>query len=137
MIDYFYFLNYDDTKFDEELETNNAYESTLCTNAQVYALAGKYGLNGLKQLAETKFDARVAALPAFGMGYTVLLEALDYVFNSTPDEDRRLKDKTLIFAQRHWRNIVACPTFFETICTNLRFLLEVVERRYSSMELSG
>lgn len=79
----------------EELET--ASEAHLLLNARVYALAEKYDIPSLKQLARSKFEMAMACYydsPEFP-------HAIEEVYCSTIDSDRGLRDIVLMTFRNH------------------------------------
>lgn len=108
MMRYFYVLDYEDE--DEE-------EETTMVNAQMYAMADRYGIHGLKILAMSKFsmglhdrfhDRFIDVEDWFRdepdqkseleeSELNVLLACVEIVFTSTPDTDRRLREELTKF----------------------------------------
>ncbi|KAL1310724.1 hypothetical protein AAFC00_000979 [Neodothiora populina] len=79
---------------DEEYETD---ESNLLTHIRVYALAEKYGVSALKDLAKRKFECQMACFydsPEFA-------DAVEEVYCSTIDSDRGLRDVVLQAFRSH------------------------------------
>lgn len=77
---------------EEELE-----ESHLVLHTRVYALAEKYDIPSLKQLAKSKFEMAMACFydsPDFA-------EAIEEVYCSTIDSDRGLRDVVLEAFKNH------------------------------------
>lgn len=72
------------------------------TNAEVYALAGKYEIDGLKMIAKAKFStvldewAAIDAIPPFAT-------LVSMVYGSTPDSDRALRDILVGYTQKKWK----------------------------------
>lgn len=60
MVCYCYLMDYPDVKA-QDILVEASYISRAHANAQVYALAEKYNIEGLKVLARTKFDAAMVA----------------------------------------------------------------------------
>lgn len=78
----------------EEEETE---ESNLLVHTKVYALAEKYDIPSLKQLAKSKFEMAMACFydsPDFA-------EAIEEVYCSTIDSDRGLRDVVLEAFKSH------------------------------------
>ncbi|KAI4088817.1 MAG: hypothetical protein LQ344_005794 [Seirophora lacunosa] len=63
--------------------------SFIMNNAAVYALAEKYDIPALKNLAKEKFEARCRG---FRWADANLVVALEMVYSSTPETDRGLRD---------------------------------------------
>lgn len=61
----------------------------LCIHAEVYALADKYNIKGLKDLADEKFGE------ALDLAFTgqKFFEAVDTIYTETPRSDTRLRKK--------------------------------------------
>jgi hypothetical protein len=87
--------DYDAIVEDEESEV----ESHLVLHTRVYALAEKYDIPSLKQLAKSKFEMAMACFydsPDFA-------EAIEEVYCSTIDSDRGLRDIVLEAFKSHPR----------------------------------
>jgi len=83
-----------DAEDDEEYETDDSY---LLTHTRVYALAEKYGIPALKNLAKHKFERQMACYydsPEFA-------DAVEEVYSSTIDNDRGLRDVVLQAFRSH------------------------------------
>jgi hypothetical protein len=72
-------------------------ESHLVLHTQVYALAEKYDIPSLKQLAKRKFEVAVACY----YDAPELVEAIACVYSSTIDSDRGLRSVVLQLFKRH------------------------------------
>ena len=76
------------------------YVNRLHMNAQMYSIADKYDIPRLKKEAAGKFDAAILEMMENQSKKTrtgaslfcEMLEAIPYIYSSTPDEDRRLRD---------------------------------------------
>ncbi|EME84695.1 uncharacterized protein MYCFIDRAFT_210949 [Pseudocercospora fijiensis CIRAD86] len=87
--------------FSEE-EYDDGYESTedeshLILHAQVYALAEKYDIPSLKYLSKRKFEMAAACY----YDAPELADAIEYVYTSTIDQDRGLRDVILQLFRSH------------------------------------
>lgn len=83
-----------DAEEDGEYETDDSY---LLAHTRVYALAEKYGIPGLKNLAKHKFERQMACYydsPEFA-------DAVEEVYSSTIDNDRGLRDVVLQAFRSH------------------------------------
>lgn len=99
----------------EEEDSEEEYESTefeshLILHTQVYALAEKYDIPSLKQLAKRKFEMAVACY----YDAPELADAIEYVYSSTIDEDRGLRDVVLQLFRNHPR-LAKTQDIFATI----------------------
>lgn len=72
-------------------------ERELNIHAQMYALADKYGIHGLKDLARTKFAA-AASNHWDCSGFPL---AMQTVFTTTPDDDNGLRDVVINILGQH------------------------------------
>lgn len=84
-----------DEDWDEEESTES--ESHLLLHTQVYALAEKYDIPALKQLARHKFEMSAACY----YDAPELANAIEYVYTSTVDSDRGLRDVILQLFRSH------------------------------------
>ena len=85
-------------------EPSDSQLSGLTTHAQMYSLADRYGIGGLKSLAQQKFKPaarRYWASQDFA-------PAVHIVYTSTPDEDRGLRDIVTETIDEH-RNLIKKP----------------------------
>lgn len=73
---------------DDTSVANENNERELCIHAQMYALADKYGIYDLKNLARDKFEG-VASRDWNGRGFPL---AVEIVYSSTPESDHGLRD---------------------------------------------
>lgn len=106
MITYLYTLDYDDCggQIDSVISDDisegtgelNSESSTLCSclfaslllNARVYAVAEKYDIQGLKDVARLKFSTRLKRTSTEKQ----LLSIIEEVYISTQEKDRGLRD---------------------------------------------
>ncbi|CAK4034958.1 hypothetical protein DOTSEDRAFT_71038 [Lecanosticta acicola] len=86
----------DEEEYEEEEESTES-ESHLLLHTQVYALAEKYDIPALKQLAKRKFEMSVACY----YDAPELADAIEYVYASTVDSDRGLRDIVLQLFRSH------------------------------------
>lgn len=84
---------YDDNEFEDE----DVAESDLVTHARVYAAAEKYGIPGLKALAQQKFEIQVASR----WNDVDFLDAMEEVYASTVDSDRGLRNVVVHVFRAH------------------------------------
>ena len=85
-----------DEDWDEEEESTES-DSHLVLHTQVYALAEKYDIPALKQLARHKFEMSAACY----YDAPELADAIEYVYTSTVDSDRGLRDVILQLFRSH------------------------------------
>lgn len=81
----------------EEEDDSTESESHLVLHAQVYALAEKYDIPSLKQLSKRKFEMAAACY----YDAPELAEAIEYVYTSTIDHDRGLRDVVCQLFRNH------------------------------------
>jgi hypothetical protein len=86
----------DGEEYDDEYDSTES-ESHLFLHAQVYALAEKYDIPSLKQLARQKFEVATACY----YDAPELTDAIRYVFSSTVDSDRGLRGVVVQLFKRH------------------------------------
>lgn len=89
-------LGSEDEEYEDEYESTES-ESHLILHTQVYALAEKYDIAGLKQLAKRKFEIAVACY----YDAPELADAIEFVYTSTIDSDRGLRDVILQLFRSH------------------------------------
>jgi hypothetical protein len=86
-----------DEEMGEDLDEESDTETHLVLHTKVYALAEKYDIPSLKQLAKRKFEMEMACYfdsPDFA-------EAIEEVYCSTIDSDRGLRDVVLEALKNH------------------------------------
>ncbi|KAK4694427.1 hypothetical protein P7C71_g3156, partial [Lecanoromycetidae sp. Uapishka_2] len=80
--------------------------SKFHTNAGMYALGEKYGIESLKAAAKRKFETALAAgepVSTTTLGH--LIDAIPIIYETTPESDRGLRDLVADFARRHSKAI--------------------------------
>ncbi|CAD6582888.1 MAG: hypothetical protein ASARMPRED_001095 [Alectoria sarmentosa] len=140
---YRYTTGYNDEPYDDEktppphIEAP-AYINRLHLNAQMYSTGDKYDIPSLKEKAAEKFEATIREIHADqkmnpGTGASLvdeIIEAIPHIYSSTPDRDRRLRDRVVQVAchkRKEFKNHpalrdlrAAAPEFFED--RGVRFL---------------
>ena len=95
MISFMYFNTYSDQ--DPEPEEGPSSRSLLRTHAEVYAIADKYDLLELSELARAKYSSALT----WECDPAAFLESIPKVYNLTPDSNRGLRDVVLRYARQH------------------------------------
>jgi len=83
--------------YDDEEEEVGEEESHLITHTRVYALAEKYDIPSLKELAQSKFEMAMACF----YDSSEFADAIEEVYCSTIDSDRGLRDVVLQAFRAH------------------------------------
>lgn len=81
----------------DDMEDEQFAESDLVTHARVYAVAEKYGIPGLKALAQKKFETQVVAR----WNDLDFLDAMEEVYTTTVDSDRGLRNAVIQVFRAH------------------------------------
>lgn len=89
--------NSDYESYDDEEEEVGEEESHLLTHTRVYALAEKYDIPSLKDLAQSKFEMAMACY----YDSSEFADAIEEVYYSTIDSDRGLRDVVLQAFRAH------------------------------------
>lgn len=89
--------NSDYESYDDEEEEVGEEESHLLTHTRVYALAEKYDIPSLKDLAQSKFEMAMACY----YDSSEFADAIEEVYCSTIDSDRGLRDVVLQAFRAH------------------------------------
>lgn len=130
---YRYTTGYSDEPYDDEKNPPSdikapAYVNRLHLNAQMYSIADKYDVPSLKEKAGEKFDSAIYAHQKMhsSTGASLvdeIMEAIPYIYSSTPDRDRRLRDRAVGVVRYKWREVgnhpglqdllAVVPEFFE------------------------
>ncbi|KAI9791658.1 MAG: hypothetical protein M1835_000209 [Candelina submexicana] len=96
--------NFRDTELNESVSSRPTPEPNLLLHVSIYALADKYGIHGLKTLAAEKFRVQAREHwddPEFP-------QAMHEVYETTPDNDRHLRDTVIETLQRN-KSLVQKP----------------------------
>ena len=120
MIDYLYRLDFDDQP---SSANNKALEGRLVINARVYAIAEKYELCSLKDVAKEK---TVAALGDEWNTESFLM-ALEIAWTTTPISDRALRDCFIPVIGQHKDDLHKKEGFLEVMRANGDLAVDVVE----------
>lgn len=134
---YCYTTGYNDEPYDDENDPPSpieapAYINRLHLNAQMYSTADKYDIPSLKEKAAQKFDAAIREMVHANESMNLrtgaslvdeMIEAIPHIYSSTPDRDRRLRDRAvqvMLYKRREIQNhpdlqdlLDVVPEFFE------------------------
>ena len=122
MLDYLYRLDYDD----QTESYPRALEGRLTVNARMYALADKYEIWALKELAKQK---SIKALETDWKEGS-FLSALQLVWTTTPYSDRGLRDCYLPVITAHKMDLHNRERFMELVRTVEDFGLDIVDMEW-------
>ena len=105
-------------------------------HAEMYAMAEKFDLKNLKNLAKRKF---VTALHCLEPGFNVttlgnetltrVLGVIPLIYSTTLENDRGLRDLVVKHVARHWHLFVALRQFKTFMAANTDFIIEVIEAK--------
>lgn len=107
MIQYFNTDKYSEIRIpasDTEPEAEDTWISQANTNVQVYALAEKYEVPDLKKLAQDRIE-QALMLAHKSLGTSIeeeILSEIPFIYNTTPDSDRGLRNPVLEYVQKNW-----------------------------------
>ena len=127
MIDYLYRLDYDDKS-----SSANA-EGTLVMNANVYAIADKYGIPSLKEIAQRK----TAEALKTDSNHESFLTALDIVWTTTPLSDRGLRGLFLPVIAKNKKILLEKEDFVRSVRTNGDLAVDVLDYTWTEAQRSG
>ncbi|QDS67630.1 hypothetical protein FKW77_004415 [Venturia effusa] len=97
---------------------------------RVYALAEKYNIPNLKNLACEHFVRTFAITES---SVRDMAETIEYVYDSTPESDRRLRDVVVHVAADRTSEFYRCPEF-ETMAGNVGEFCNDLAKRLGKME---
>jgi len=97
-------------------------DSSMLNNVLVYAIAEKYNIKELKQLAKAKFEDQAGSL----LSMREFPEIIRELYNSTPSSDRGLRDIVCQVCAAQGRLIVDNPDLNATIVDNGEFGLDLL-----------
>ncbi len=116
----------------------------LLANAHMYNVGDKYGIDGLKGIASEKFATILnqpewhAKWDSSTMGIGALVTVIKYIFDSTPESDRGLRDQILGYAVRHLKSLLALEDFKVVLAKvpefSYQLLVQEVEDRFLETE---
>lgn len=108
MIDYLYRLDYDDQPNSASKKPS---DGRLVTNSLVYALADKYEIWSLKEVAKQK----IAKLIDEEWNDDSFLAALEIVWTSTPQSDRGLRELFIPVLSEHKKDLITKEMYIEAV----------------------
>ena len=122
MLQYCYGMGYDQiVSKDEDLY----HDSLAHMNAEIYMLADKYDVGGLKQVAAIQFRGLmevwakdVTMLPIFSL--------VRLVYGGTPDSDETLRKPVVRYAQLRWSELSSRPDIKTFLAVNSAFALDLL-----------
>ena len=105
-------------------------------HAGMYAMAEKFDLKNLKNLAKKKFVTALHCLePGFNVAtlgdktLTRVLEVIPLIYSTTLENDRGLRDLVVRHVARHWYVFLALKQFKTFMAANTDFIIEVIEAK--------
>ena len=127
---YCYTTGYNDEPYDNENDPPRhfkapAYINRLYMKSEMYSTAEKYDIPGLKAKAATKFDATTRdGILRDGIdphtGFSVvdeIVEAVPHIYSSTPDRERRLRDRAIQVVLLYHKEVQVQPSLRDLIAT--------------------
>lgn len=124
MITYLYKLDYDDSQvfLPGGLSNEEVANTPLLVNVIMYTMGDKYGIGGLKKVAETKFDEAVTGLTSPLDFLLVVAE----VYESTPEEDRGLRDVAVRHAILNHKGLAISKKFRAVVAKVPQFACDII-----------
>jgi len=113
MIDFLYRQDYDDE------------QSSLETHAYVYAIADKYEISSLKDLAILK--SRRALKHEWEVGTDEIAAALKVTWTTTPQQDRGLRDLFILWIGDYPKPFCKKELYIETIKSNADLAMDIIQ----------
>lgn len=126
MVTYLYTLDYTDTKLvthgsGSVVET--PWDSGSHVNVQMYMMGDKYGIWGLKKTAEAKFEKAITQ----NKGILDLLPVVATIYDSTPEQDRGLRDIAVRLAGMDLAALAKLPQFKEVVADVPEFACDIIQ----------
>lgn len=113
----------------------------LITNACMYELGAKYGIEGLKGVACEKFAETLKHPEWHGewvfsdIGTVALIEAIECLYTSTPEPDKGLRDQIIQYVKLHLERLLPMENFKAVLAKvpelSYQLLVQEVEDRLS------
>ncbi len=124
MITYLYSLDYNDSKgvLPSGVGNKDSANDAPLINVHMYTMGDKYGIGGLKKVAEVKFEDAVKQK----MSPLEFLPAVIKIYESTPDVDRGLRDVAVRLATLSVKSLTASTTFRKVIAKVPEFACDVI-----------
>lgn len=127
-----YTTNYDDGPYDLSAAGNKKYAfvSRLQFNAEMYSMCEKFAMHGMKKVAEKKFDDVLNAplSTTLNTKHDRILDVIPIVYNTTPENDRGLRDSLLSYLIEHWKAFTALPRLKFDMANNPDFVIDLIGR---------
>lgn len=132
--------------FSDEIGTEEVWISRVNTNIKMYALADKYSLKWLKDMALAKVQSacdlahkhlgglieRDLLMPGFSgvnLGTRIedeLLEEIPNVYETTPDTDRGMRNVMIFYVEKNWVRLSKHDKLLDVFSETPRFGIEMV-----------
>ncbi|KAI9878895.1 MAG: hypothetical protein M1830_010199 [Pleopsidium flavum] len=124
MILYLYCLDYNDLKvvLPSGVSSEDFANNAILINVHMYTMGDKYGIGGLKKVAEAKFEDAVKQME----NPLQFLPAVVKIYKSTPAADRGLRDVTVRLATLSVKSLMASTTFKEIVVKVPEFACDVI-----------
>ena len=137
LVCYCYITDYDfDMDTGIAMESEGAFDFPLYFHAGMYAMAEKFGMKNLKKLAENKFatalhffKSGVCIGPPENKAPTRVLEVIHFIYSTTLENDRGLRDLVVGHVAQHWYAFLALQQFKTFMAANMDFIIEVIEAK--------
>ena len=102
--------------------------------AGMYVMADKFNLQNLKKLAGNKFRIRLQYFEVVKRSpvdptLTRILEVIQLIYNTTPGNDRGLRDLVVEYVAQHWSAFLALEQFSTFMAANTEFIVEIIEAK--------
>ena len=127
MLQYCYGMGYDQDSSAYEIQ-KQFHDSRAHMNAEIYMLADKYDIAGLKQVAATQYRwvmevwaKNAATLPVFSL--------VRLVYGGTPDSDQTLRGPVVHYAQLRWSVLASQPDIKTFLAENSAFALDLLNSK--------
>ncbi len=138
LICYCYTTDYELDPDPDPVIAEDAFTFPLQFHAGMYAMAEKFDMKNLKKLAEKKFatalhvhEPRVRTEIPGNKALTRVLEVIGFIYNTTPENDRGLRDIIVGHVAQHWYAFLALRQFKRFMATHTDFIIEVIEAKES------
>ncbi|KAL6714137.1 hypothetical protein ACLMJK_008631 [Lecanora helva] len=92
-------------------------------NAEIYVLADKYDVKGLKSVAAAKFTERMNERSSL----TLNLDLISFIYSNTTDSNSTLRTETVRRAHGQWKKIAAEPDIKAVIAEFPEFAIEMLD----------
>jgi len=106
------------------------------THAEMYALAEKYGMQGLKKSAKANFSSEIQVWVDYTGAATMprFTELVSFIYDEIPASDRPLRDLVIAYAYKDWKLLSRQKEFMAFLAANFDFAFDMIDSKPSTIK---